>query len=261
LLENGYLFYHADLQESLNDDSVKCEISGDEYFQEIVIHFDVNETLNNIDSLPCSQGLNYTYTVLENSVENFYSLDTLVMNSPCIDSIANLDNFQILVSPQHGEISLVNEQQNIIQYIPENGFNGMDVLIGQYSSEDEEEIVLVGITFQVIPEATCTVILNNDEFYIDSDIEEIILEILSNDMRCQDSIASLSIINESVFGSEYYIDDNWLLHYFPASSPLHYTDSLIYELCFENNWCDQASVLINISADMDSVCFIQAVDD
>ncbi len=259
LTESAMVMYHPGMESNNHEDSLKCVISGDGIYQEVIVRYSINDSIPPTDSASCVLNLGHTFLVNKNIPLFVDNTDSIFSDLPCLQDLVDLDSFEIVEPPRRGDIEILNPPFKSFIYTPDSNFVGLDLLIAEIKTVTGDSSIFMGIAFNVVSYAdSCSLKASNDYFYLNPSSDSTVFNILENDSLCNNSVLSVQIISGSTIGSTHFIDSNFNLHYIPPTSHNSILDSLSYEVCLNNEWCDQATTVFYFSPD---TCFVEARSD
>ncbi|MCG8581529.1 MAG: Ig-like domain-containing protein, partial [Bacteroidales bacterium] len=193
-------------------------------------------TVNNTNDSP--QISNSSFSTPENQ-----SL-TIALSSFASDEDDNIDPSTLIVTsgPDFGSVN--TDTPGEITYIPENGFSGVDNFNVQLQDLDNAYSNVGTITITVSDEAPTA----NDDSYITTEDVAIVLDVLNNDTDPQNNLSnsSLIVIDAPSRGTTSVNNTDGTITYTPNANE-NGEDSFTYRICDTSDYCDQATVSIEIT--------------
>jgi hypothetical protein len=149
--------------------------------------------------------------------------------------------------PYNGSAVVVSG--NKVKYTPGNSFPGYDKFMYRVYNINDTSVAGYGFVYiDHAPINPCTWDLLNDtyNFTIDSlQSDTLHLDILSNDVFCDSLVHhnySINITSGAQYGTAYF---DGLLNYLPNASSQTFTDSIAYQICYDE-LCKTAKVYIKV---------------
>lgn len=164
---------------------------------------------------------------------------------------------EIHTFPSNGEAKVTEDS---IYYRPETGFSGKDQFIYKISVPDHP--VVLGLVTVQVGAQPCGIQLNPDHFtsmVTDLTLATIDLSVVANDQLCSidTAKASFTIVKQPGNGTLNVVRFGHIQYTTSAPVTQDMTDSLTYEICF-NNKCYETGVRLSF---IHQACTIKAVND
>lgn len=162
---------------------------------------------------------------------------------------------QIIIAPGHGVASITSN--NLIQYTPEQGFEGEDFLVYKIAANRDRSFGLVRIT---VSADSCAPVLADDQVFISHANAQspVDFSVIANDYLCgADSTGStIQLLGIPVYGTITELSFGYFRYHFNQSVGTEFIDTVRYRICVDGN-CDEATITFSF----DNSCTTQAVDD
>ncbi len=194
-------------------------------------------TVNNVNDAPVISNIS------QSTPQNVALTITLASFAGDEDNNLDVSTLIVVSQPLNGSVA-INSTSGEVTYTPNSGFSGNDSFTLQISDTDGATSNTGQISIQVSDEAPNAV---NDSYTIDEDTPTV-FEVLSNDTDPQNNIniASVTIITQPTHGT-LTVNASGTVLYTPNSNYFG-SDSFVYEVRDADNYSDQASVSITITA-------------
>ena len=147
------------------------------------------------------------------------------------------------IAPNHGDI--VSIDSNIVEYQPESGYSGTDHFTYMVS-DAEGDYDTAGVYITITDDSNMIPVANVDSVETPEDTD-VTYNVLNNDENLDDGVYSLTVIEQPESGLVTNVETNGNISYSPATD-FYGKDSLVYKVCDMNNDCDEAKVIIEVTA-------------